>query len=115
MAKTRKTKIPKRIAGVKLPKDLRKTGEAILERANSPQGREMLAAGLTMAAAAASAAVTRSRAAAEAQKPAGEAASGDTTAGDPGKPGVTDPHALVTAIGGIAEAALGKFFAAKKV
>ncbi|WP_375394754.1 hypothetical protein [uncultured Sphingomonas sp.] len=105
MAKTKKAKIPKRIAGVKLPRELRRTGEAILERANSPQGREMLAAGLTMAAAAATAAVARSRAAAAAPKDAGP--------GEAGKPG-TDPMAFATALGGMAEAALGTFFAAKK-
>ena len=103
MAKTKKTKIPKRIAGVKLPKELRKTGEAILEKANSPAGREMLAAGLTMAAAAATAAVARSRQQAAEAKP--------DAAGHPGTP---DPMAFATAIGGMAEAALGKFFAAKK-
>ena len=108
MAKTKKTKIPKRIAGVKLPKELRKTGEAILERANSPQGREMLAAGLTMAAAAATAAVARSREkAAEVPK--------DMVVGEAGKPGTPDPQAFANAIGGMAEAALGKFFAARKV
>ncbi len=109
MAKTKKTKIPKRIAGVKLPKELRKTGEAILEKANSPQGREMLAAGLTMAAAAATAAVARSREKAAAAKPVGQAETADA-----GKPGVTDPQAFANAVGGMAEAALGKFFAAKK-
>ena len=110
MAKTKKAKIPKRIAGVKLPKELRRTGEAILEKANSPQGREMLAAGLTMAVAAATAAVARNRAKAAAAAPATEAATGE-----PGKPGTPDPMAFATAIGGMAEAALGKLFAGKKV
>ena len=113
MAKTKKTKIPKRIAGVKLPKELRRTGEAILEKANSPQGREMLAAGLTMAAAAATAAVARSREQAAATTSAGDPAPGD--AGKPSTPDTPDPMAFVTVMGGLAEAALGKFFAAKKV
>ena len=108
MAKTKKTKIPKRIAGVKLPKELRKTGEAILEKANSPAGREMLAAGLTMAAAAATAAVARSREKAEDKATTGAAAD------HPGKPATPDPMALANAIGGMAEAALDKFFATKK-
>ena len=107
MAKTKKAKIPKKIAGVKLPKEWRRTGEAILEKANSPAGREMLAAGLTMAAAAATAAVARSR------EKATTAPDADAQANKAGTPGTTDPIAFATALGGMAEAALGKFFAAK--
>jgi hypothetical protein len=56
MAKKKK-RIPKSIGGVKLPKELRRAGEAILDSAittaNSPQGKAMIATGLSMAAAAA--------------------------------------------------------------
>ncbi|TPG13062.1 hypothetical protein [Sphingomonas oligophenolica] len=46
-----KTKIPKRIAGVKLNKKLRKRGNELLELADSPHGRQTIAMGLSMAAA----------------------------------------------------------------
>lgn len=49
-------KIPKEIAGIKVPKKLRKKGEAIIEAAQSPLGREVMLSGF---AALASAAVTR--------------------------------------------------------
>jgi hypothetical protein len=43
----KKKRIPKEIGGVKLPKELRRTGEALIDHANSPQGRQAIAAGLT--------------------------------------------------------------------
>ncbi len=58
------TKIPKRIAGVKIPKGLRDSGNAAVKLAQSPMARELLSAGLA-AAAAAVAANTRARKAAE--------------------------------------------------
>lgn len=45
-------KIPKQVAGVKVPKKLRKRGKKLLAEANSPAGREAIAAGLTIAGAA---------------------------------------------------------------
>ena len=107
MAKTKKAKIPKRIGGVKLPKELRKTGEAILDKANSPQGREMLAAGLTMAAAAATAAVARSRA--NATQTAAEPSSEKSSAAQ-------DPHPqqMADAIGTMTDMLLGRLFGPKK-
>ena len=42
-----------------VPDELLKQGAALLDKANSPAGREMIAAGLTMAAAAASAALVK--------------------------------------------------------
>lgn len=44
-------KLPKTVAGVKVPKELRRKGEALIDKANSPAGREAIAAGLTMVAA----------------------------------------------------------------
>lgn len=44
--KGRPGKLPKRVAGVKIPKELRKTGEALLATAASTMGREMLTAGV---------------------------------------------------------------------
>jgi hypothetical protein len=52
----KKTKAPKTVAGIKLPKDLRKPLEAALHWLQSPLAREVLAAALV---AAASALVTR--------------------------------------------------------
>ena len=103
MAKTKKAKIPKRIGGVKLPKELRKTGEAILDKANSPQGREMLAAGLTMAAAAATAAVARSRA-------TSTAAASDKSSAAP----EAHPQQMAEAIGTMTDLLLGRIFGPKK-
>ncbi len=46
-AKPKKGKLPKEIAGIKIPKELRKTGEALIATANSPAGRSMLISGAT--------------------------------------------------------------------
>jgi hypothetical protein len=43
----KKKRIPKEIGGVRLPKELRRTGEALIDHASSPQGRQAIAAGLT--------------------------------------------------------------------
>lgn len=60
MAKPRKTKLPKSVAGLKLPKDLRKA--ALVEAfAATPAGRELLADALTAAAGAAAATLLRAR------------------------------------------------------
>ncbi|TPG21032.1 hypothetical protein EAH87_06730 [Sphingomonas koreensis] len=54
MAKKRSktTKLPKTIGGVKIPKQVRKSGGELLAKVNSPLGRELLAAGLVAAGAA---------------------------------------------------------------
>jgi len=46
-----KLKLPKEVAGVKVPKGLRKQGKRLLEIIDSPAGRELAATGLTLAAA----------------------------------------------------------------
>lgn len=46
-AKPKKGKLPKEIAGIKIPKELRKTGEALIATANSPAGRSLLISGAT--------------------------------------------------------------------
>lgn len=51
MAKKSK-KLPKKIAGVKIPKKMRKSGGELLARVNTPLGRELVAAGLVAAGAA---------------------------------------------------------------
>ena len=45
-----KLKLPKEVAGVKVPKGLRKQAKTLLEIIDSPAGRELAAAGLTLAA-----------------------------------------------------------------
>jgi hypothetical protein len=52
MAKDKKRKVPKRIAGVKVPKNLRKTANQALELAENPAARQLAIAALTAAAAA---------------------------------------------------------------
>jgi hypothetical protein len=52
MAKDGKTKVPKRIAGVKVPKKVRRTANKALKFADHPVAMELAAAALTAAAAA---------------------------------------------------------------
>jgi hypothetical protein len=51
MAKEKGTKLPKKVAGVKIPKGLRKAGEAAVDLAQQPVVGEFVAAALTAAAA----------------------------------------------------------------
>jgi hypothetical protein len=114
--KAKKAKLPKEVLGVKLPREVREVGGALLERANSPQGREMLAAGLTMAAAAATAALARGRANRAADPAAPQPAADPTTAPPPSSPPPhgtqtqPDPQAIAEAVGKAAEAMLGRLF-----
>lgn len=107
MAKKKK-RIPKTIGGVKLPKELRRAGEAILDTAiataNSPQGKAMIATGLSMAAAAAVKAAERQSARpAEKPSPANDAKREDQRR--PGAGGTdSDP------IGQAVEQVLGRLF-----
>lgn len=121
--KKRKTaKLPKEVMGIKLPREVREVGGALLEKANSPQGREMLAAGLTMAAAAASAAVAKGAARRDAARPTpseGGAPDGPPAPPTPPTPPQgthmqPDPQAIAEAVGKAAEAMLGRLFGGKK-
>ena len=132
MGKKKKAKLPKEVMGVKLPKEVRAIGGALLEKAQSPQGREMLAAGLTMAAAAASAAVAKGRARREAAAatdgPVPPTSPAPPEAPVPPEPPVPpvppvpphgtqmqpDPQAIAEAVGKAAEAMLGRLFGGKK-
>lgn len=83
-------KIPKKVAGMKVPKQLRKQGKKLLAKANSPAGRDAIAAGLTIAGAAIAA-----KARAKAAKPTQWAGEGPVDGAPsvpprPGTPGV-DP------------------------
>ena len=122
--KSKKAKLPKEVLGIRLPKEVREAGGALLEKANSPQGREMLAAGLTMAAAAATAAVAAGRTKREgtAERPVPPApptpGAAPETPRTPESPQGTqtqpDPQAIAEAVGKAAEAMLGRLFGGKK-
>ncbi len=94
--------------GFTLPDELRQQGAALLAKANTPAGREMIAAGLTMAAAAASAAAAKHRAKAE-----GVAAEGMATP-QPDEPGIVNAQKIADTIGSAAEMLLGRLLAPKK-
>ena len=102
-------RIPKEIGGVKIPKEARRAGEAILEKANSPEGRQMLASGIAMAATAAAAMAARQARGPAAAKPAPDAARPDR----PGQGGTVDPHQVADAIGQAANAFMNKMFGAR--
>lgn len=115
-AGAKKGKLPKQVMGVKIPKDLRKAGDQLLEKANSPAGREVIAGALTMAAAAATAAVARGRekkaaAAPEAGVGGTRASMGASADATPhGTQRAPDPQAFADAFGQAAEMALGRLF-----
>lgn len=96
-------RIPKKIAGLKIPKELRQAGEVLLDQANSAAGREIIASGLTMAAAAAATAAMKHRVNAEA---AGCCAK-------PGDPGMIDPLRVADTVSEMADAVLDRIFGAK--
>lgn len=114
-----KMKIPKEIAGFKVPKDLRKKGEALIERANSPEGRQAIASGLAMVGGLVAANAARKQAesakAAEAKaapKPDAGTTSAQADGGPtaPGKPGI-NPQQMADQIGAAADLLLGRIFA----
>lgn len=88
--KDKKTKVPKRIAGVKVPKDLRKKAKVALGLAENPIVRELAAAALTAAAGALAASGQGKRAGAKAADQAGEAANEAKRAGSALKAAATD-------------------------
>lgn len=140
----KKVKLPKRIAGVKVPKDLRRTVERAIEHAQGPAGQEMIAAALSLAAASATAALVRARG--EAVRRAAEGSRDDDappaapeppTPPRPPRPPVPptapvtgtppfpprppmgaaakpDAQAMAEAFGQIAEQALGRLFGGKR-
>ena len=93
-------KIPKKVAGVKVPKQLRKKGNALIEKANSPAGREAIAAGLTIAATAlaakASAKAARAAAPHEGQPQPPEPPQTPSRPGQPGIDPAVDLSAAIT-------------------
>ena len=104
-----------KVARISLPDELLKQGAALLEKANSPAGREMIAAGLTMAAAAASAALAKRGA-----KAAPEASDATATPASPEQPATArpadaanDPPVIADALGQAADALLKRFLGPK--
>lgn len=93
--------IPKRVAGMKLPKELRRTGDRLIAQATTPAGRAALARGLSTAAAMAG---TAARAQQPAPRP-GHAAN-DGAAPDPAK--------LAQTVGIVANEVLGRLFTGKR-
>lgn len=100
MAK-KNAKLPKKIAGVKIPKKLRKSGGKLIEAANTPAGRELLAVGLVAAGSALAKAQQKRRAHAD----------------DPAKPhvdaaerGAQVAGQIGAAVSAAANAALDRFF-----
>jgi hypothetical protein len=57
----RRVKVPKEIAGVKLPKELRRSAEALIEQARKPETIALLASGVAAVAGAAAAAKAAKR------------------------------------------------------
>jgi len=113
-----KVKIPKEIAGFKVPKELRKKGEALIERANSPEGRQAIASGLAMVGGlvAANAARKADAKATETAKPEAarpEAAKPDAPRPETAKPGTPgiNPQQMADQIGAAADMLLGRIFA----
>ena len=100
----RKKRIPKKIGDVKIPKELRQAGEALLDTATSAAGREIIASGLTMAAAAAATAAMKHRVKTEAS----------AYGSKPGDPGTIDPQRVVDTVSEVADAVLDRFFGGKR-
>ncbi len=103
-SKVKAGKLPKEVLGVKVPKELRKAGEKLIEQAQGPAGRQAIAGALTaVVGAVATAALSREAARAAAPRtdePVREQAEGGTPKADPGE-----------AFARAAEALVGKFFA----
>ena len=120
MAKT--TKIPKRIAGVKLPKELRKVGNALIEQAQSPEGRAMIGKGIGAVAALALAARAQAAHAPAPNptstptgKPAADTDTSDSTASKAGAGAASCPDPVGDAIGAAATMVMGRLFGTKPV
>ncbi|WP_375393333.1 hypothetical protein [uncultured Sphingomonas sp.] len=105
-------RIPKRIGGVKLPKELRHKGEALLARATSPEGRAALAKGLTVAATFANLAVEHGKTAAP--KPAARPDAAAAPANDAAPASPIDPQKVAEAVSTVANEVLGRLFGGKK-
>lgn len=123
-------RIPKEIGGIKVPKEARRAGEALIEKASTPAGRQAIASGLAMAATAAAAVAARQarehgckkdeRAAATDQATRADNAQGAEradagAAGAPGTGGTTvDPSRVVDALSDAAGVFMSSLFAKQR-
>lgn len=101
-------KLPKHIAGVKLPKKVRRIGETVLAQAGNPATRELIALGLSIAAAA-----VRAGAAWDGgTRPPGPAPipSGPTQDTSPSPASAEQPEEIGAALGRIANTVLRDLF-----
>lgn len=105
-------RIPKRIAGFKVPKALRHQGEALIDKAGSAEGQAAIAKGLTVAAGLATMAAERTKAARAARPQAAESAEGATPS--PAAVPPVDPVKVVEAVHTVANEVLGRLFGARK-
>jgi hypothetical protein len=108
-------RIPKEIGGVKVPKEARRAGEALIEKVNTPAGRQALASGLAMAASAAAAVAAKQ--ARGAARPSPAAAADAQPAGchnnnpqQPGQGGTANLDQVAEAFGQAADAFMNKMF-----
>lgn len=100
----KKVKLPKRVAGVKVPKELRKGGEALIAQAQSQAGRAAIMQGVSVVAGIAATAVqaAAAKAKADAARPVPTAT---------GTPPATPPgDAIAQAVTAGIDAALGRLF-----
>ena len=110
MGDSKKTKLPKQIAGVKLPKKLRKKANKALDALDQPLVRNLAQVALAAASAAAAKHADQSRAAADgAADKAERAAPADATGGD--RP--SSRHQMADVAAGLALAALTKWLSSK--
>lgn len=109
--KKRGFRIPKEIGGVKVPKEARRAGDALIEKASSPEGRQALASGLAMAATFAAAAAARQ------SRQTGATGSachpGANTRKERGSTPGIDPTRVADAFGEAANAFMNKVFSPK--
>ncbi len=120
--KSGKIRIPKQIGSVKIPKDVRKSGEALIEAARDAVVREMAVAGVAAivanAARKATAPAAQSTAAPAAAPPAATVIidqHGDKTTGDGanGERAKTSPDQMIDALGAMAGLALQRWMTGK--
>ncbi|MEH3104387.1 MAG: hypothetical protein PGN12_10820 [Sphingomonas phyllosphaerae] len=97
MAKKKKGKLPKEVLGVKVPKELRKAGERLIEQVQGPAGKQALAA---VVGAVATAALTREAAKAAERGGKADGAKPEAAHAEPGE-----------AFARAAELLVGKIFA----
>ena len=104
-------RIPKRVGGVKVPKEWREGGEALIAQAQSPAGRAAIAKGVSVVAGLALTAAKSAGRSAEV-KTAAPAKAPETGTAAMGGPSPTPPaDQIAQAVGAGVEAVLGRLFA----